>query len=258
MHVCNWCTPGPYAALAKANRELSLTNHPGLDFNTIEVPSKGRWVANTCQKPDVALSAIRNIPAGEGVLLIDADAYIQGKPDWTSLKSAFFGYVLWKRPTNGALVCLSGTLWLTNTNQCIDFVEGWKARCDTDPGIWDQAHLWKCVQAHVAGATNPDIYVMSGEWAWMEGQSIEPKHTAFVVHSQASRELKEQVDATKDICIEMQSTIDSNITPDNARETWGLLGDKGDQKTEETVSEAVSETVPEQKKRGGRPRKSQA
>jgi hypothetical protein len=246
IHVANWCTPGPYAELAKANRELSLKNIPGLDFNTIEVISKGRWVENCNQKPDIALTAIRQVPTGEGVLLIDADAYLQGKPNWDSLRSAFFGYVLWKRPSNGAMVCLSGTLWLTNTNQCIDFVQGWKARCQHDQGIWDQAHLWQCVKGHVAGSgQGPDIFEMPPEWAWMEGNSIEPRHMAYVCHTQASRELKN--DNTHQACIEIENQVDASLVPD--ANSWNALGDRGS-------PPAISEKEPEAKRKPGRPKKS--
>lgn len=246
IHICNWATSGPYSDLAKSNRELSVKNlNGGADhiFHTIQVESKGTWVQNTCQKPDVALSAIRQLPAGAGVLLIDADAYFQENvfPDWNVLQSAFFGFVLWRRPSNGALVALSGTLWLTNTSQCRDFLEGWKSRCELNSHIWDQAHLWECIKANVAGPGQGDICEMDPRWAWMEGNSIEPKHTAWVVHTQASRELKN--DKTH---LETESTIDANIVPDNARETWGVLGNKGNHKTDEAAAP----------KKRGRPKKS--
>jgi hypothetical protein len=191
MRVVNWATPGPYMDLAKTNRELSLKNCPGLDFWTIEIPSVGNWVMNTCRKPEVALQAVRSLPQGEGCLLLDADAHFEREPEWKSLINAFFGYVRWTRPNSGAIIALSGTLWITNTNQCIQFLEGWNARCQLDPTRWDQAHMWECIKENVASPGQGDILELDCRWAWMEGNSIEPRGQAWVAHSQASRELKD-------------------------------------------------------------------
>lgn len=196
IQIRNWCTPGPYAEIARKNRELSLglrnLKEP-LDFQTIEVPTAGTWVQNTCLKPQVAIRAIKSVPQGEGVLLLDADATLQLEPEWQPLKSMFFGYVRWKRPSNGALIALSGTLWLTHTAACLQFVEDWGARCQLDNSKWDQAHMWESIKSYVAGPGMPDVGELDWRFAWMEGNSIEPKKDAWIVHAQASRSLKDAI-----------------------------------------------------------------
>ena len=190
-HVRNWCTPGAYAELARTNRELSLSKVKDLEFQTIQVQPAGVWVQNTCLKPGVALQAIKEVGQGEGVLLLDADAHFEREPEWKPLLSSFFGYVRWTRPNSGALIALSGTLWITHTVQCIQFLESWRARCKLDDTKWDQAHMWEQVKHNVASPGQGDILEMDWRWAYMEGNSIEPRGQAWVVHSQASRELKD-------------------------------------------------------------------
>ena len=215
MRVRNWCTPGPYRKLADENRKLSLEKIPGLDFQTIEVAPKGSWVQNTCLKPSVALQTVRAIPQGEGLLLIDADAHFEREPEWKPLLSSFFGYVRWSRPSSGALIALSGTLWITNTNQCLQFLEGWRARCELDNSRWDQAHMWECIKGNVASPGQGDILELDWKFAYMIGNSIEPIAQAWIVHSQASRELK---DAT--------STAQPDTAPITPSETDAELREK--------------------------------
>ena len=188
LKVYNWATPGPYEKLAEDNAAKSYELSK-VKIETIKIEGVGNWCENTCLKPQVALQAISRLKQGELCILIDADAYVSKEPEWREC-TGMFGFVRWRRPSSGALVCLSGTLLLSSSNQCKDFLEGWKSRCDLHPEIWDQAHLWESVKADTSGL----ITELGWQWAWMQGNSLEDQKGAWICHDQASRELKGQPD----------------------------------------------------------------
>ena len=193
--VSNWFTIGsPYEAVAHRN---ALTFEKAKSRpSSIGVEGTDDWAQNCNLKPGVCVSLIDTLDPGEGALLLDADATVEGLIPWREItgrtgEGPGFAYVLHIRPS-GAREVLSGTLWLTNTPECRALVRKWAAKVAEHPLDWDQRSLGKVLGGHVSPMGGRQVRELDWHWAWIEGITDRPREQAWIVHHQMSRQTKEK------------------------------------------------------------------
>jgi hypothetical protein len=125
------------------------------------------------------------VASDEDVLWLDADARIERDLELFDETGADFAIYHSER---GApkLRFRSGTAYFANTPQTRGLLSAWNTRCQADPQVWDQEHLfhaWESMQDDLATKWLPMTYCQRFD----ESDGVVDPH---IVHYQASRQTR--------------------------------------------------------------------
>lgn len=172
-------------------------------------PSKGSWVHNCTMKAEVILEALAEHQTG--VLWVDADARFRDVPSLFDRLDAYdFGCYwipnVWNKkqnthlrpwgPDRGNEALAGGTMYFNNTSKSIDLINDWREEATKNPTVWEQQSLQKVWDRHDKNGLKtfcfPQSYCKVFDAPWFEEQKL-----IVIEHTQASRRLKEKVNANR-------------------------------------------------------------
>lgn len=151
------------------------------------VDDQGTWQKNTSYKPTFIREAM-DLYHPAAVVYVDVDAEFFGYPQLfedlvaTQVDVAvhLFDRSCYKKSAHGFEV-LSGTVFLSNSEQARKIVDDWEKECHDNPGIWDQKMLEKVL--------NGQFYSLPGEYCKIFDR-MDDIVNPIIVHYQASREFR--------------------------------------------------------------------
>lgn len=182
LYVLFYTVNTPYAD--EAAECVKTLKQFGLDYHIYPVHSEGSWEKNTQIKARIVQQALSS--TDRPIVYIDADARIKSYPvllDQIECDIAFHYF-------RGAEL-LSGTLFLGNTPRCVQLVDDWVIANKKFPGEWDQ----KVLQHVIENSNDIEWLMLPEEYVYVSHLSS-PNKTPVIFHTQASRRLKSQINAT--------------------------------------------------------------
>ena len=182
LYVLFYTVNTPYADEAaecvKTLREFKL------DYHIYPVHSEGSWEKNTQIKAKIIQQALKS--TDRPIVYVDADARIKSYPillDQIECDVAFHYF--------RGVELLSGTLYFGNTERGRKLVDEWVAENAKYPGEWDQ----KVLQHVVEKQHDIEWLMLPEEYVYVSHLSS-PIKTPIIFHTQASRRLKSEINAT--------------------------------------------------------------
>ncbi len=189
MLVVSFYTPD-YAEHADRLRESCERFNVRHRIDAIE--PAGSWVETCALKADFILVNLQNT---EATLWLDADAEIlrpiAGLADLDCDLAVYHD-----RNSDEKLKIRSGTVLFNPTAAAISVLQDWGDRCAADPESWDQAHLYRALEASSASVHDLDISYCAISNDHYKGFS-DKVDNPHIVHYQASREVKRRAKARR-------------------------------------------------------------
>ena len=160
----------------------------GLELEATAIPDVGCWAGNCAQKPRVVRDAMLRHGA-RPIVWLDADARVRRRPglfDELALgePAVDVGYHLW----DGHQLA-SGTLYFGPTAAAARLVGAWHGRCVAEPGVWDQLHLERAVDAMRRQLVIAPLPI---EYLAIFDAGV-PTDGIVIEHLQASRTMRERI-----------------------------------------------------------------
>jgi hypothetical protein len=159
--------------------EESLKRH-GLKYIIYKRSTRGSWVANCAQKPEIILNALTC--SSSDVVYLDADAVVDSYPTIFDTIDCDIGVHFLRGKE-----LLSGTLYFKNCPKIMKLVYDWQEAQKKSPDVWDQKILQQVLDDH------PEIRISHLPESYIKIKGYKrTKDTATPVirHNQASRRFK--------------------------------------------------------------------
>lgn len=175
-----------------AQRLTSSLIKYSIDYQCIGMPKFSSWHAGVSFKPTYIMNALDNFTNYDGVLWIDADAYLKRWIPWDELEGADVGATRFRWSPSHKNEMLTGTLYFANNAKVRMLVEQWVgetrkyAHSDTpeQDALLNLAHTW---------AQTILFKDLGIDWTYIDDPLVKqqyPKANPIIVHTQASREIK--------------------------------------------------------------------